>query len=160
MMVIKKRLSRPGMAAMVIAVALFSLSACTAANYGKLKSNSDMTQAFETYQALPDHRYYYRGTASRPTVIAGISESYHLSSKLWVEIDPASGEFRQIIDRISLQGSGGTTRPWAFDILDNTGKVVGVWYSAARAAVVEIDEKGRIKNLSPIGIVTRGDQPN
>lgn len=35
---------------------------------------------------------------------------------------------------------------------------IGVWYSAICAAAVEIDDTGRIVNLSPVGTVTRGDQ--
>jgi hypothetical protein len=63
-----------------------------------------------------------------------------------------------LIDKVSLQGSGSTTDPWGFTILDNSGRDVGVWYSAIRAAAVEIDEKGQIVNLSPLRTVTIGGQ--
>ena len=63
-----------------------------------------------------------------------------------------------MIDRISLQGTGSTTQPWGFTILDRSGNDVGVWYSAISAAAVEIDEKGRIVNLSPLRTVTIGNQ--
>jgi hypothetical protein len=63
------------------------------------------------------------------------------------------------VERVSLQGLGGTTRPWGFTILDKSGNAVGVWYSASRAAVVDIDENGQITNLSPMAIVTKGNQP-
>jgi hypothetical protein len=45
---------------------LIGLSACSMSNYGKLKSNPEITRAFEAYKILPDHKYYYRGTYSRP----------------------------------------------------------------------------------------------
>jgi hypothetical protein len=127
-------------------------------NYGRLESSPDITRAFEAYQIIPDHTYYYRGTFSSPFVIAGINENFELNSKLWVEVDPQSKDFRTLIDRISLQGSGGTTRPWGFTILDHSGNAVGVWYSAIRAAAVEINENGQIVNLSPLRMVTRGRQ--
>ena len=138
---------------------LIAFSGCSMSNYGKLKSNPEVTQAFETYQILPNYKYYYRGTYSRPTVVVGINENYTLHSKLWVEIDPNSKDFRTLIDRVSLQGSGTTTEPWGFIILDPAGSDVGVWYSALRAAAVEINENGQIVNLSPIRAVTIGDQP-
>jgi hypothetical protein len=134
------------------------LGGCAMSNYGRLESNSDITHAFEAYQILPDHTYYYRGTSSRPFVMAGIHKNYELVSKLWVEVDPQSKDFRTLIDRISLQGTGGTTQPWGFRILDHTGSAVGIWYSAIRAAAVEVKENGQIVNLSPIRTVTRGDQ--
>jgi hypothetical protein len=140
-------------------IVLTALSACSMSNYGKLKSNPEAAQAFEAYQDLPDHKYYYRGTYGKPFVIAGINKNYELDSKLWVEIDPKSKDFRTLINRISLQGAGSTSQPWGFTILDKSGNDVGVWYSAIRAAAVEIDENGRIVNLSPLSTVTVGDQP-
>lgn len=148
----------PSVVALVLLSILAALSGCSASNYGKLKSNPQVTEDFQAYRILPAHKYYYRGTESRPAVIAGIRENYMLSSKLWVEIDPGSEQFRTIIDRVSLQGVGGWTSPWGFTILDKSGNEVGVWYSASAAATVEIDETGRIVNLSPHATVTKGDQ--
>jgi hypothetical protein len=143
----------------LIFLALTVFSGCSTPNYGKLKSAPEVTQAFEAHRALPDHQYYYRGTFSAPYVVVGINEKYELDSKLWVAIDPQSKDFRTLVERVFLQGSGSTTKPWGFAILDKSGNTVGVWYSASRAAVVDIDESGRITNLSPMAIVTKGNQP-
>jgi hypothetical protein len=145
------------------AIILFSmiitaLSGCTMSNYGKLKSNREIKQSFETYQILPNHKYYFRGVKSRPTVIVGISENYELNLKLWVQIDPESEDFRIVIDRISLQGMGTTTQPWGFKILDPAGNDVGVWYSAISNAAVQINENRQITNLQPSRTVAIGDQ--
>jgi len=146
-----------------IAIILFSitivaLSGCSTSNYGQLKSDKEVTQAFESYQILPNHKYYYRGSSSRPIAIVGIKENYQLNSNLWIEIDPKSNDFRTLIKKVSLQGSGGTTQPWGFVILDRSGRDVGVWYSAIRAAAVEINDNGQIVNLSPLSLVATGDQ--
>jgi hypothetical protein len=137
---------------------MFAFSGCSMSNYGKLKSAPEVTQAFEAHRILPGHKYYYWGTNSRPVAIAGINESYTLNSKLWLPIEPKSEDFRTLIDRVSLQGSGSSTQPWGFNILDKSGNDVGVWYSAIRAAAVETDEGGRIITLSPIRAVTQGNQ--
>jgi hypothetical protein len=63
-----------------------------------------------------------------------------------------------LIDRVSLQGTGSTAQPWGFTILDHSGKAVGVWYSAIRAAAVEVNENGKIVNLAPLRTVTIGNQ--
>jgi hypothetical protein len=139
-------------------IILITLSGCSMSNYGQLKSNKEATQAFESYQILPDHKYYYRGTYSRPIAVVGIKENFELNSKLWVEIDLKSKDFRTLIDKVSLQGSGSTTHPWGFTILDHSGRDVGVWYSAIRAAAVEINENGQIVNLSPLRTVATGNQ--
>ena len=126
--------------------------------YGKLESNRDITQSFETYQVLPKHKYYYRGANSKPTVIVGINENYELNLKMWVQIDPESDEFRRLIEIVSLQGMGTTVEPWGFRILDSEGNDVGVWYSAIRNAAVEINENRQIINLQPGTMVAVGDQ--
>jgi hypothetical protein len=158
MIILKVHMTRLFAAIILFFMALTALGGCSMANYGKLKSNPDITRAFEAYQIMPDHKYYYRGTFSRPFVIVGINENYALNSKLWVEVDPQSKDFRTLIDRISLQGSGSTTQPWGFTILDHSGSAVGVWYAAIRAAAVEVNENGQIVNLSPIRTATIGDQ--
>ena len=144
-------------AIILVFMVLIAFLGCSASDYGRLKSNKEVTQAFKTYQILPNHIYYYRGAASQPTVVAGINENYSLNLKLWVEIDPKSQDFRTMIDRVSHQ-VGGAVRPWGFTILDAAGKNVGVWYSALGSATVKIDETGEIVMLSPVGIVTVGDQ--
>ena len=139
-------------------IALATPSGGTMSNYGRLESSPDITRAFEAYQIIPDHTYYYRGTFSKPDAIAGINKNFNLNSKLWVKIDTQSQDFRTLIDRVSLQGSGSTTRPWGVRILDHSGSAVGIWYSAIRTAAVEVNENGQIVNLSPLRIVTRGGQ--
>ena len=137
---------------------LIVLMGCTASNYGRLASNPDVTQAFQAYQILPDHTYYYRGSSSRPFVIVGIHKDFTLDSPLWVKIDANSEDFRNLVSRVSLQATGRTTEPWGFNIIDQTGRKVGVWYSAIRNATVEVDQSGRIAKLLPIRTVTRRGQ--
>ncbi|MGD9044739.1 MAG: hypothetical protein PVG06_13555 [Desulfobacterales bacterium] len=137
-------------------MALSTLSGCAMSNYGKLESSPDITRAFETYQIMPDHTYYYRGTFSNPFVIAGVNKIFRLNSKLWVEIDTQSQDFRTLIDRVSLQGSGRNITPSGFTILDHSGRNVGVWYSAISAATIEVNENGQIVNLAPLRIAKSG----
>ena len=137
---------------------LTALSGCTMSNYGKLQSNPEIKQSFETYQILPNHKYYFRGAKSRPTVIVGINESYELNLKMWVQIDTESEDFRTIIDRVSLQGMGRAVEPWGFRILDPVGNDVGVWYSALSNAAVQINENRQITNLQPSRTVAMGNQ--
>ena len=146
----------------VVHIILFSmiilaLSGCSTSKYGKLESDKEIKQSFESYQVLPNHKYYYRGVSSKPVVIVGIEENYELNLTMWVKIDTESGDYRRLIDIVSLQGMGNTIEPWGFRILDKTGNYVGVWYSALRAAAVDINENRQIVNLRPSEMVVRGE---
>jgi hypothetical protein len=142
----------------ILIMVLIAIAGCRTTNYGRLASDPEVTRAFEAHQVLPEHTYYYRGTHSRPFVVAGIHKNFVLDSPIWVKIDPNSEDFRTLINRVSIQGSGGPRKPWGFKILDKSGRQIGVWYSSIRAAAVDVDENGRIVNLSPIRTATRGDQ--
>jgi hypothetical protein len=122
-----------------------------------LESDKEIKHSFESYQVLPNHKYYYRGVSSKPTVIVGIEETYELNLKMWVKIDTESDNFRRLIDIVSLQGMGNPVEPWGFRILDSKGNYAGVWYSALRAAAVDITDNRQIVNLQPSTMVVRGE---
>ena len=145
-------------AAIMLVLFLIILGGCKTSNSGRLESNPDITNAFETYQIIPDHSYYRRGSASQPIAMAGIHKDFELNSKLWVEVDPQSKDFRSTIDRISALGTEGTTKPWGFKIFDHSGRELGVWYSASRAAAVQVNENNQIVNLTPMTLPTIGNQ--
>jgi hypothetical protein len=135
-----------------------ALNACTGGKYGRLTATPEIKRSFEAYEVLPNHKYFYRGAQSKPTVIVGINQNYQMNLKLWVPLDPESAEFRTQIDRVSLQGMGNIVEPWGFRILDSDGDDVGVWYSAIRVAAVAITEDRQIVKLQPGTMVAMGDQ--
>jgi hypothetical protein len=136
---------------------LIVLNGCSTSKYGKLEANVEVKRSFESYQILPNYKYYFRGVRSKPNVIVAINENYELNLKLWVQIDPNSEDFRIIINRVSLQDVA-TIRPWGSRILDHAGNYVGMWYSASRAAAVEINENRQIVTLHPTGLLGIGEQ--
>ena len=142
---------------MIIAIVI---GGCKTGNFGRLQSDPEATRAFETLKVLPDHTYYFRGTASSPRVIAGIHEDFTLNSNLWTQIDTQSDEFRRLVRIVSLQGmgTGEAVQPWGFNILTHDGRYVGIWYSVWRSASVEVGENNEIITLAPTGNITRGRQ--
>jgi hypothetical protein len=137
-------------------IALTVLGGCAMSKHGKLESNPDITRAFEAYQILPDHTYYYWGTFSKPAAIAGINKNFNLDSEMWVEIDAKSEDFHKLIDLATFKGVGCGTVPSGFTILDHSGRNVGVWYSTMHAASVEVKEDGQIVTLAPLVPKTGG----
>jgi hypothetical protein len=41
-------------------------------NDGRLKHNDKVTRAFQTYQVVPDYKYYYYGRTNMPCAIVGV----------------------------------------------------------------------------------------
>jgi len=144
--------------ASLLVMLLATTMGCSASKYGKLTPDKGVQQAFQSYQILPNHKYYYRGVYSRPTVIAGISQNYTMNLKMWVPIDAESKDFKILIDRVSLQGMGNQIEPWGLIISDQQGNKVGIWYSALRAAAVEVNENRQIVKLYPITRAAIGEQ--
>ena len=141
-------------------IMIIVIGGCKTGNFGRLQSDPQATQSFETVEVLPGHTYYFRGTASLPRAIAGIHEDFTLNSNLWTQIDTQSDEFRRLIRLVGLQGTGAaeTIRPWGFKILTHDDRYVGLWYSALRTASVEVNENNEIITLAPTGNITRGGQ--
>lgn len=139
----------------LFSVIFFALSGCSTSHFGRLESDKEVKRSFESYQILPNHKYYYWGESSTPRAIVGIEETYELNLTMYPQIDTESGDYRRLIDIVSLQGAGNAFEPWGFRILDKTGNYVGVWYSAARPSSVDINENRQIVRFGP-SIVVRG----
>ena len=136
----------------------FILYGCATPNYGKLESRKSVAQSFKSNQILPNHRYYFAGVRSQPTVIVGINQNYELIDRMWTEIDPESNDFSAIIDRVLIRQTDFRYQAWGFVILDQQGNEVGVWYSTYRSAAVRINEDGQINKLHPMGQRNIGEQ--
>ena len=145
-------------AASLLLMLVTAFIGCAGGNNGKLKPDKQVLDTFLSYQMLPDHKYYYRGVASSPSVIAGINQNYEMNLKMWTAIDPDAGDFKTLVDRISFQGMGNNAEPWGLNILDHQGNQVGVWYSALRGAAIEVNENRQITNLIPVQHIAVGAQ--
>jgi hypothetical protein len=141
-------------------IIVFALISCTTGNYGRLQSDREITQDFKDLKVLPDHKYYYRGTFSLPTVVVGIHKNFTLNLTLWTEIDTQSDDLKTLVNRVALQESLGasTVQPQGFQILDHAGDYVGIWYSALRTAAVQVNKNNEIVNLAPTGIISRRNE--
>ena len=55
--------------------------------FGKLQRDAEISQIFETYQILPNHKYYISAWGNIPYAIIGIHENYTLREGLWKEVN-------------------------------------------------------------------------
>jgi len=117
-------------AALIIIIAL--IAGCTA-NYGSLKREADVQQAFESNQVPMDYKYYYYGD-SEPYVIFGIKPKYDMDSYMWRDVAPDTAEFKEMI-RFIWEDYG--YYKFGADILDPNGVKVGIIYTAIRETSVK-----------------------
>jgi hypothetical protein len=114
-------------------------------SYGRIKSNDSTSRVFESSQLPANYKFYYYGRSKMPYAIIGLDSQYNLKSRLWREVDPDSEAFEKMVEWTWWDTSYYPNYPRGKDILDPTGKKIGIWYSSARwAAVKMLDDKGTV----------------
>jgi len=114
-------------------------------NYGRVKRNAEITQVFEANQVPSDYKYYYFGHANMPYVIIGIDPDYNLQSRIWREVAPDTERFKKMTYWVWSDSYYYPNYPRGAEIVDPTGKKIGIWYSSARWAAVKMkDDQGNI----------------
>ena len=92
-------------------------------NSGSLKLSSEVSQIFQTYQVLPQYRYYITGSVTRPHAIMGIDRNYTFDSSLWQEAaDLTPAQLKKWVDQ--MLGFKPATRTLGAYILDPGGERV------------------------------------
>ena len=114
--------------------------------YGKLQRSRDVTKTFETYQILPDHKYYTHGWGTVPYAIIGVRSKFKLRKGLWKEVEITAPLLRSWIGQMdSIYGYP----PYGSRILDHKGNPMGVWYSSKQWTTVVIEEDNQIAIFAP-----------
>ncbi|MBE0557189.1 MAG: hypothetical protein IH628_08150 [Proteobacteria bacterium] len=135
-------------------MALFlSVLACTGmfANYGRFNPSDEVYQAFATYQVNKDFRYYITGPDLNPNALLGLHKSYRLDPRsLWREVQMTPEKMKEIVEGMNTKASNQREYHKGFELLDSTGRPVGVWYSLLRAQTfVRNQEDGTIRIDTP-----------
>ena len=116
----------------LIIIALTLMAGCTA-NFGSLKRDAQVQQAFEFNQVPTNYKYYYYAD-SEPYVIFGIEPNYEMDSYMWREISPDTAKFKEMT-RWIWEDYG--YYKFGADILDPKGVKVGIMYTAIRETSVK-----------------------
>lgn len=116
--------------AIVFLLPLIALGCAVNVRIGGQKISQEVTRVFESYQVLPDHRYYHIGWDTRPYAIVGLKKPYHMTSKFWLEFDADSEILRKRVDALEIFRERGYSRAYGYYLLDRDGNRIGVWYSS------------------------------
>ena len=140
----------------VILVAALSLASIACAgqlfrNYGQITPDEAITKAIESYTINPDFRYYITGSDIYPNAFMGLHRDYHLDpAALWKPVDMTPEKMKEIVQGMNTKVYSQHEAQKGFEILDNNGRPIGVWYSIMRARTfVSMKEDGTVRIDTP-----------
>ena len=127
-------------------------------NYGEIRPSVEATGVFENYKILPDYRYYVSGPDLYPNALIALDRAYALDSDLWKERKLTSVEMKELIGDMQSKALVVGETLHGYDILDNGGKKIGLWYSILRARTyVKMEGDGRaVIATPPVDLWERG----
>ena len=114
---------------------VFSFCGCAGflKGYGAINPDRSVTSAFETFQINPNYNYYYSGSDVYPNALIGLDKKYKIEPDLWKKMEPAPGDFKDMISRMQSKALSIGQFQHGFAILDDNGRPIGVWYSILSA---------------------------
>ena len=114
--------------------------------YGKLQRDRDVNNLFQSYEVLPDYRYYTSGKGDIPNAIIGIQKKYKLRPGNWQQIEATTPLLRGWVSNMdNIYGYP----PYGSIILGDDGQQIGVWYSSKQWTTVIIEENNEVAVLAP-----------
>jgi len=130
-----------------------SVAACAGmfGNYGRFNPSDEVYHAFATYQVNKDFRYYITGPDLNPNALMGLHRSYRLDpAALWREVQMTPEKMKEIVEGMNAKASMQREYLKGFQLLDNNGRPIGVWYSLMRAQTfVRTREDGTVRIDTP-----------
>ncbi|MBT8363431.1 MAG: hypothetical protein KJP23_01915 [Deltaproteobacteria bacterium] len=136
--------------AQIIAIFLLLIAMGCAVNLrlGGQQISREVTGIFESYQVLPDHRYYHIGWDTRPYAIIGLKDPYHLNSKFWFEFDANPETLKKRVDALEIFIERGYNWAYGYYILDKAGERIGVWYSSISIFSASVDHTSNTVSIT------------
>jgi len=138
---------------LVLTVCMSTL-ACTGQlfkNYGRINPNDEVTQAFASYQVNKDFRYYVTGSNLYPNALMGLHREFRLDPEtLWKEVAMTPEKMKEIVEYMNTKALIYREFQKGFEMLDNNGRPIGVWYSLLRARTfLRMQEDGTVRIDTP-----------
>jgi hypothetical protein len=119
----------------MLLVAAVWVSGCAPGSIGSLKTSAEVSRQFENLETNPNYRYWYLNQENNPYAIIGLDREYGFSDgPLWRPVEPDSPTFKKVVGLVgSFPVPGSVTT--GYSILDNQGRIIGVWYASIGAGV-------------------------
>jgi hypothetical protein len=138
----------------LILVLCLSAAACASLlrNYGAINPNNEVTRAFEGYRVNSEFRYYVSGALYYPNALMGLHRDYQLDPRtLWKEVPGmTTAKMKEIVDDMKTKASQHNMFQYGFEMSDNNGRPIGVWYSVLLARTfLRMNEDGTVRIDTP-----------
>jgi hypothetical protein len=137
----------------LILILCLYMAACSATfrNYGRISPNEEVSRVFEEYQVNPEFRYYISGADLNPNALMGLHKDYRLDpSTLWREVTMSTTRMKEIVEGMKTKARELNLFQYGFEMSDNNGKPIGVWYSILSARTfLRMNDDGSIRIDTP-----------
>lgn len=105
------------------------LSGCLAAEYGFMRRDIALTDAFEANNLSPDYDYYISGSKTMPDAILGLKKGYALQAGYWKTVSLTEEQLTQWTELIGHYTQPSGQPPYyAYNIYGPDNEHIGVWY--------------------------------
>jgi len=102
--------------------------------YGQINPSSEATLALESYYVNPIYRYYISGSDVYPNALIGLNRDYRLDPEtLWKDVEMTTKVMKELVKQMKARASQLIQFPKGFNLIDDKGRVIGVWYSIITA---------------------------
>lgn len=142
--------------ASLIAAILLCLAAAGCAvplfrNYGRIVPSTEITASFENRRVDPGLRYYISGSDVYPNALMGLRRDCRLAPEtLWKEVEMTPDILGEIVRNMQARASEYREYQYGFEISDNKGHPIGVWYSVLSARTfIRMHEDGTVRIDTP-----------
>jgi hypothetical protein len=138
----------------LILILCLSTVACSGSlfrNYGRINPNGEVTRAFEDYQVNSEFHYYISGADINPNALMGLHKDYRLDpSTLWRKVEMSTAKMKEIVEGMKTKARELMIFQNGFEMLDNNGKPIGVWYSILSARTfLRMNDDGTVRIDTP-----------
>jgi hypothetical protein len=138
---------------MVLALCLGTVAcASLLRNYGTINPKDEVTRTFEGYRVNSEYRYYVSGSLLYPNALMGLHRDYRLDPRtLWREVPGmTTAKMTEIVDYMKAKASRHNLFLFGFEMSDNSGRPIGVWYSVLWARTfLQMNEDGSVRIDTP-----------
>jgi len=116
---------------------------------GAFVPDRDVARSFERFEFRDDMNYYSSGSDAHPNALMGLKKEYTLDSDLWKKVETAA-TFKDMVQGMQKKTGEYVLSLHGFQMLDNGGQPIGIWYSilSAKASLI-MKEDNRVLVFTP-----------
>jgi hypothetical protein len=120
-------------------------------NYGRIDPNREVTNAFDRYEVNPNFHYFISGSDVYPNAVIGLDRKHQLDPEtLWKEVEMTPARMKEIVQLMKSKTGLLFMHLSGFEITDNNGRPIGVWYSILSARTfVKMNDDGTVRIDTP-----------